>query len=108
MGVEIGDRIEVGPGHEIGFANKPQDAPVVYVEGMGGMTFTNGVVKLNLFQQFMNPEQGKIEGHFNLVLAIPAPIFLQIESILHQVVAELTPEQLSGTQPPESTNEKSE
>lgn len=87
MAHKIAERLEVAAGIEIEMANKTRDAPIILIEGLGGLIQANGILKLNLFQQYV--DSGKVVGIYNAILAIPTPIFLQIEEILHKVAEEI-------------------
>jgi hypothetical protein len=85
------DTKEIVAGLEIEMSNSPGDVPGVLVEGISGLAVTNGLVKVNCFQQFMDPANaGKIRGTFSMVLNIPTPQFLQIEAIFRAVADELS------------------
>ena len=91
MAMEVIARNEISAGQEIEMINKPYDAESVLIEGLGGLAFSEGIVKLNLFQQYFDPAKpGQIAGAFKIVLNIPTAQFLQIEAVLHQVAADIT------------------
>lgn len=87
------DRQEIVAGSEVQFLNKPRDAASILIEGLAGIAVTNGMVKINCFQQLMeNDAPGQIFGKFNVILNIPVPQFLAMELVFRQVADELAVE----------------
>lgn len=91
MATDDTNRTEIPAGTEVEFINRPRDATTYLVEGLAGLAFSNGLVKVNLFEQIMeNDSPGRMLGRFNVSLNIPTGQFLALETVFRRIADELS------------------
>jgi hypothetical protein len=66
-----------------------KDAPVVYADGYQGVTVSNGVVKINFFQDLFDPSANKNVRTCSVVLALSLPALAAVRTHLNQLVNQL-------------------
>lgn len=64
-------------------------APTMFVDGLAGISLSNHIVKIDLFEQMTIPrDDGKASGRHTITLAMPSDSFLKIMEALQKVVEE--------------------